>query len=270
MTRGACHPGRPPFIAVRSGRVSAAVHWIIGSESGPSFLGRLRSGAMATYGLVHGVCAGAWCWDLVVPHLEAAGHRVVAIDLPGDQEDATFSDYADVVERALGDTEEDIVLVGHSTGGLTIPLVAARRRVRELVFVCGVIPVPGESAAERGIDWRVIEPVEWQLDNGDGSFSISPEGFRRHVAHGADPTVVAEAIPRLRRQFVRPFLLPCPLDAMPDVARRYILCTDDHIVGPAWSRREAPARLGVDPIELSGSHAPMASRPSELANLLLA
>jgi pimeloyl-ACP methyl ester carboxylesterase len=227
-------------------------------------------GAMATIALVHGVCAGAWCWDLVVPHLEDGGHRVVTMDLPGDDADATFSDYADVVVRALQDEDDDVVLVGHSTGGLTIPLVAARRPVKELVFVCGVIPVPGEFAAQRGIDWRVIDPSEWQIDHGDGSFSISAEGYRCHVAPDADPAAADEVIARLRPQFVRPFFDVCPLDAMPDVARRYILCTDDHIVGPEWSRREAHARLGVEPIEMPGSHSPMGSRPGELADALLA
>jgi pimeloyl-ACP methyl ester carboxylesterase len=224
---------------------------------------------MVTFGLVHGVCAGAWTWDLVAPQLEQAGHRVVAMDLPADDPEATFSDYADAVDRALGDAGDNVVLVGHSTGGLTIPLVAARRAVKELVFVCGVVPVPGESAAQRGIDWRVIDASEWQVAGDDGSFSISPEGFRRHVAQDVDPTALDEIFPRLRPQAVRPFLAPCPLDAMPEVARRYILCTDDHIVGPDWSRREAPARLGVEPIELPGSHSPMASRPRELAELLL-
>jgi pimeloyl-ACP methyl ester carboxylesterase len=223
---------------------------------------------MATFGLVHGVCAGAWSWGLVAPHLEAAGHDVLAMDLPGDEPDATFSDYAEVVERVLGDAE-DVVLVGHSTGGLTIPLVAARKPIDELVFLCGVIPVPGESAAARGIDWRVVDPSEWQIDNGDGSFSISPEGYRRHVAQDADPALADEVASRLRPQFVKPFLEPCPLDRMPDVPRRYILCTEDHIVGPEWSRREAPARLGVEPIEFEASHSPMASRPRDLADVLL-
>jgi pimeloyl-ACP methyl ester carboxylesterase len=224
---------------------------------------------MATFGLVHGVCAGAWCWDLLVPHLEEAGHRVVAVDLPSDDPKATFSDYATVVDIALGATADEVVLVGHSSAGFTIPLVAARRPLRELVFLCGAIPVPGESVAERGVDWGVIDPAEWQVDNGDGSFSISPDGFRRHVAQDVNPALVAESAARLRPQFLTPFTERCPLDSMPDVARRYILCREDHIVNPDWSRRAAPERLGVEPIELSGSHSPMASRPRELAEVLL-
>src|SRR3954470_15358573 len=138
---------------------------------------------MALFALVHGVCAGSWAWDLVVPHLQRAGHATLAVDLPGDDPAAKFSDYADVVVRALADADgDDVVLVGHSTGGLTIPLVAARRPVAELVFLCAAIPVPGQSVAERGVEWRVIDPAEWQVYNDDGTFSISPEGFRCHVA----------------------------------------------------------------------------------------
>src|SRR5262249_20305132 len=109
---------------------------------------------MAVFALVHGVCVGAFAWDLVVPHLQRAGHTTIAVDLPGDHPRAGFSDYADVVVRELAGAGDDVVLVGHSTGGLTIPIVAVRRPVAQLVFVCGAIPVPGESVAERGVEWR--------------------------------------------------------------------------------------------------------------------
>jgi pimeloyl-ACP methyl ester carboxylesterase len=194
---------------------------------------------MTTFGLVHGVCAGAWSWDLLTPHLEEAGHDVVAIDLPCEDPKASFSDYARVVDSALPPATDDIVLVGHSTGGFTIPLVAARRPLREVVYLCGTIPVPGQSVAERGVDWGVVEPAEWQIYNGDGSFSISPDGFRRHVAQDVDPALIDEITPLLRPQSLTPFTEPCPLDAMPEVARRYILCREDHIVSPEWSRKVA-------------------------------
>lgn len=223
---------------------------------------------MATFGLVHGVCAGAWCWDLLTPYLEDAGHEVVAVDLPCDHQGATFSDYAGAVDGALAGATDDVVLVGHSTGGFTIPLVAVRRPVRELVYLCATTPLPGQSIAETGVDWGVVDPAEWQVYNGDGSFSISPDGFRRHVAQDVDPSLVDEITAQLRPQFLTPFTERCPLDAMPDVPRRYILCQDDHIVSPEWSRRVARERLGIEAIELPGSHSPMASRPGELADVL--
>jgi pimeloyl-ACP methyl ester carboxylesterase len=225
---------------------------------------------VALFVLVHGVCAGPWSWDLVVPHLERAGHATLAVDLPGDDPTAKFSDYADVIARTLADADGDVVLVGHSTGGLTIPIVAARRPVAELVFVCGAIPVPGESVAERGVEWGAIDPAEWQIDNGDGSFSISPDGFRRHVAPDAHPDLCAQIIPLLRPQFLTPFLEKCPIDRMPDVSTRSILCQEDRIVAPDYSRRAARELLGIEVIELPGGHSPMASRPEALAPLLMA
>jgi pimeloyl-ACP methyl ester carboxylesterase len=225
---------------------------------------------VACVALVHGVCAGAWTWDLVTPLLEEAGHTTVAIDLPADDPTSTFSDYADVVVRALANATDDVVLVGHSTGGLTIPIVADRRPVARLVFLCAAIAVPGQSVAERGVEWQAIDPAEWQVYNGDGSFSITPDGFRRHVAPDANPEVIEGAIPLLRPQFLTPFTEPCPLDRMPDVPTRSILCRDDVIVGPEYSRRASVELLGVEPVELAGSHSPMASRPDELAAALLA
>ena len=44
---------------------------------------------MATFLLIHGAWHGAWCWDRVVPLLRAAGHDVVAPDLPAHGADAT-------------------------------------------------------------------------------------------------------------------------------------------------------------------------------------
>ena len=224
---------------------------------------------MSVFALVHGVCVGAWSWDLVVPHLQRAGHTTIAVDLPGEDPAAQFSDYADVVVDALANAADDVVLVGHSTGGLTIPIVATHRPVAELVFVCGAIPVPGQSVAERGVEWQAIDPAEWQIDNGDGSISISPEGFRRHLAPDADPEVIEQAIPLLRPQFLTPFLQKCPIDRMPDVPMRSILCQEDRIVAPEYSRRAARELLGVTAIELPGSHSPTASRPEVLADLLM-
>jgi hypothetical protein len=52
--------------------------------------------AIATFGLVHGVCAGGWCWEALTPYLKTAGHDVVSVDLHCDDPKATFSDYAEV------------------------------------------------------------------------------------------------------------------------------------------------------------------------------
>jgi pimeloyl-ACP methyl ester carboxylesterase len=56
---------------------------------------------MATFVLIPGAGSDSWYWHLVVPRLEAAGHGVVAVDVPCDDETATFADYADAVVAAV-------------------------------------------------------------------------------------------------------------------------------------------------------------------------
>ena len=59
-----------------------------------------------------------------------------------------------------------------------------------------------------------------------------------------------------------------PLQAWPNVPSGYIVCTEDRTAAPAWARRAARERLGVEPIELPGGHCPFLSRPERLAAVL--
>jgi len=70
------------------------------------------------------------------------------MDLPCDDSTATFTDYAQVVCDALAGYD-DVILVGHSMGGQTIPLVAARRPVKHLVYLCALVPQVGHSLGEQ-------------------------------------------------------------------------------------------------------------------------
>ncbi len=77
---------------------------------------------MASFSLVHGAWHGGWCWDPVRAELEARGHGVHTPDLPCEDSAAGVTEYAAAVPAA------DVV-VGHSLGGFTIPLVQARTHV---------------------------------------------------------------------------------------------------------------------------------------------
>ena len=87
---------------------------------------------MTTFVLVHGASHGSWCWDKVVPLLEAQGHQAVAVDLPGNTycefdipaAQVNLDTYANHVCRVLDRLGEPVVLVGHSLGGLTITQAA--------------------------------------------------------------------------------------------------------------------------------------------------
>jgi pimeloyl-ACP methyl ester carboxylesterase len=82
---------------------------------------------MTTYVLIHGGGGVASSWDLVTAELRARGHDVVAVDLPIEDESAGLNEYADTVVEAIGD-RTNLVVVAHSLGGFTGPLVCARCR----------------------------------------------------------------------------------------------------------------------------------------------
>jgi pimeloyl-ACP methyl ester carboxylesterase len=103
---------------------------------------------VATYALIPGAWHGAWCWERVTPVLTEAGHRVVAVDLPCEDAALGCAAYRDIALEAIGEAD-DLVVVGHSAGGLTAPLVAAARPVRRLVFVSALLPLAGRTFSEQ-------------------------------------------------------------------------------------------------------------------------
>ena len=221
--------------------------------------------------LVHGSYHGAWCWDFLRPELERLGHRVITVDLPISDPGLGAADYARVVEKAL-DPGSEPVLVGHSMAGLVIPIVAARRPIRRLVFLAAFLPSPGKSASEQRaaepIDGRVApRTAEW-TDLGDDVWMVGPNTATELFFHDATAADARWATKRLRPQAYRVMNEPSPLTSWPDVDSRSIVCRDDRALNPDWVRASARERLGVEAMEIDGAHSPFLTRPAELAELL--
>ena len=122
---------------------------------------------MATFVLVHGGGHGGWCYAKVAKRLRAAGHEVLAPSLPGCGEHTHMSfpeidldcHIADVAGLLFSEDLNDVILVGHSYGGMVITGVADRagERIRELVYLDAAHPRDGESL--RVIAAAQIEPT---------------------------------------------------------------------------------------------------------------
>jgi pimeloyl-ACP methyl ester carboxylesterase len=214
---------------------------------------------VTSYVLIHGGGGSAWEWHLVAAELRERGHDVVAVDLPSEDESAGWSEYADAVVDAIGE-RTGLVVVGHSLGGFTAPLVCARVPVDLLVLVAGMLPAPGET----GQEWWVNTGYEQAAREEDGHDDSPIAVF----LHDVPPDLAAEALKRGRDQAGTPMLEPWPLDAWPDVPTRYLLCRDDRMFPAEWTRRHVRERLGITPDEIDGGHAPYLSRPKELADRL--
>ncbi|MFD2467224.1 alpha/beta fold hydrolase [Amycolatopsis silviterrae] len=210
---------------------------------------------MATFALIHGGGGSGWDWHLVAARLKESGHDVVAPDLPIEDPQAAWADFTDTVVSAIGDADE-VVVVGHSYGGFTVPLVAERVNARLLVFVAGMVPAPGEA------------PGEWW---GNVGFE-SAEGLSTTEQFMADvPAELAEENERRGRdQNSAEYSVPWPGERLPDVPTKVLLFRDDRFFAADLLRRVARERLGVASDEMAGSHLALLSRPDELADRLMA
>jgi pimeloyl-ACP methyl ester carboxylesterase len=225
---------------------------------------------VATIGLVHGAYHGAWCWRELSPLLAAQGHRVVTVDLPSEDAEAGADAYARLVVERLGD-EPDVVLVGHSLAGLTIPVVASLRPVRHLVYLCALLPRPGRSFD----DVQAAEPVYAHytpkvdgVANADGSASCPAARAVELFYHDCPPALADWAAGQLRRQHWRITREVTPLATPSTTPSTSIVCTEDRVIDLAWSRMAAQRELGVAPIELPGGHSPFLAQPGRLAQVL--
>ncbi|MGY2873700.1 pimeloyl-ACP methyl ester carboxylesterase [Marmoricola sp. URHA0025 HA25] len=220
--------------------------------------------------LVPGAGGAAWYWHRVVPLLEAAGHEAVAVDLPGDDESAGLAAYAALVRDAARGSSE-VVLVGQSLGGFTVPLVArdlveGGSPPQGLVLVNAMIPVPGETPgawwADVGHEQARVEaakeggwPVDFDLDS--------------HFLHDVDTAVVASGEQHQRVEAAAVFESVCDITAWPDVPTRVITAADDRFFPLAFQQRTARERLGVEPLVVPGGHLVALSQPQALAEALL-
>jgi pimeloyl-ACP methyl ester carboxylesterase len=113
---------------------------------------------MATYVLVHGGGHGGWCYQRVARILRGAGHEVYAPTLTGLGERAHLLNkdidldlhIRDVVALLFYEDLRDVILVGHSYGGMVITGIADRAadRIGRLVYLDAANPVNGQSLVD--------------------------------------------------------------------------------------------------------------------------
>lgn len=229
---------------------------------------------MPQFVFVHGAWHSGWCWSPVIDALADRGVEGVAVDLPTEDPDAGLADYAAIVVAAVDQLGGDVVVVGHSMGGVTIPLVAAQRPLTGLVYVAALTTEPGRSMGDLidvgtfGAKWPEYSAAQVADDAGGSSWLR--EAALDAFYHDCVPALADVATTHLRVQQWKPAQEPSPLTAQPDVPTRYVVCEQDRVLSPTWQRTVAAPRVGATIVALDCGHSPMLARPRELAELLLA
>jgi pimeloyl-ACP methyl ester carboxylesterase len=231
---------------------------------------------MATIVLIHGGFWGGWSWQKLKPLLEKDGHAVYTPTLTGLGErqhlnhplvtlDTHIRDIKNLIEY---EDLRDVILVGHSYGGLVIPAVASLlpTRIRRLVYLDALIPDNGDSlltlveketaeffvsqAKEKGFGW-LIPPFPYTVDD------------------FADKNEFEWCTSRLTPQSLASFeqkvtFSEATTNRIPSV---FIHCTESYSIMLVMKAKAQ--KKGWDCFEIASNHFPMLGHAHELNNLLI-
>jgi pimeloyl-ACP methyl ester carboxylesterase len=220
--------------------------------------------------LVHGGRFAASCWDRLIPLLEPP---VVAVDLPGRGSRAAVDlrsvGIAECVRAVVEDVGEwrDMVVVGHSLAGVTLPSLASALagRIARMVFVSAAVPQQGQSVIDT-IRPELRETVTSMLD--DGVYHpVGPEAAA-YLCNDMDDEATQFTMQCQVDETFRLLTEPVDLRAMPGVPTTYIRLTDDATLLPSTQAASIAALGSPDVVDLAAGHMAMISRPAELARIL--
>ena len=217
----------------------------------------------ATVVLVHGAWHGAWCWEKVVPLLDAAGIETVTVDLPGHGDragaPADLYEAAAHVRAVLDGVDGPVVLCGHSYGGAVITLAAAgpHPSVRHLVYLAAILPEVGETVGATmpdAVPGVVVSPIGHMITrHDDGTMTIDPEGAVGALYGDCSAEDVAFALARLSPHSVASFGQEITAAAWHDIPSTYVVCTADGALVAEFQRgdvrpRDERRRVGHEPL----------------------
>lgn len=222
--------------------------------------------------LIHGAGFGADCWDELIPHL---GAEALAVDLPGrgtraeiDLRTVTLTDCAEAVRQDVEAKDlRDVVLVGHSFAGVTVPRVLDLMpdRIRHVVLVSGVVPPDGTRVLDQ-IDPDVRVLVEQSIAG--GVYHQTREGAAAVLCNDMDEATAASALDRLVDDSAT--LLSERVDLSGygrEIPRTYVHLTRDQCYVEELQQRSI-ALLRPDVVDLDTGHMAMVSAPGKLAAVL--
>ena len=222
--------------------------------------------------LIHGATLGANCWDRLTPLLDG---EVLAVDLPGrgvradvDVRTVTLDECGkavadDIIDRDL----DDIVLVGHSFGGVTVPRVMALvpDRTRHVVLLSAVVPEDGTRVLDQ-IDPEVRTSVEAGIAG--GVYSVGLDAARYMLCNDADDDqsefilgrLVDDAAAMLAETVdLGGYRLPIP--------RTYVQLSRDQCYPPDLQAKSTE-RTGAEVVTLESGHMAMVTIPDQVAAVL--
>jgi pimeloyl-ACP methyl ester carboxylesterase len=223
---------------------------------------------VATFVLIPGAGIDPRVYRATIEALSDLGQRALAPPIPLEDDDAQPSDHADAIAQALPDEAEPII-VAHSLGAFTGPLLAARVPVAQLILLAPMIPKPRETAGEWWENTRHDKAIAAIIERHGAMTTWGRDAIAEVFLHDVEPAVV-RANERFQGAPGRGmFTEPWPLEAWPQVPTRVLVPNSDRLFPLDFQRRVARERLALNIDEMAGGHLPTLSRPRELAQRLV-
>jgi pimeloyl-ACP methyl ester carboxylesterase len=213
--------------------------------------------------LIHGGFVDGSGWEGVFNLLKRDGYDVIVVQNPT----ISLEDDVAVTKRAIASAKGDVVLVGHSYGGVVVSEAGNDPKVKSLVYITAFAPDQGESVASLIANPAPGAPVPPILPPVDGFLFLDREKFAASFAADVRPELAA---------FMGASQVPWGVKALQGAVTEpawrskpswYLVAKDDGMIPPPAQRMMA-ARAGSHVSEAPGSHAIYVSSPEVVASVI--
>jgi pimeloyl-ACP methyl ester carboxylesterase len=230
--------------------------------------------------IVHGAFQNAAAWSEVEKLLEAKGHDVDVVDLPGrdakgDLKSINLAAYRGAARAVVDGKAEPVYLVGHSVGGFTISNVAEAEpgKIKKLIYVAAYLPKSGESlqslsALDKNNKFTQANFVVAK----DYSYADVLEADRGLIfANDGTPEIQAMVTKGLLKEPLAPMAEPLTLTvAFDGVANAYIRTTRDNAVSTPLQDMMIERAGLKQVISVDAGHSSFITAPQATADAIVA
>ncbi|WP_232541211.1 alpha/beta fold hydrolase [Spirosoma endbachense] len=219
--------------------------------------------------LVHGAFADGSSWNKVIPILQKKGYQTIAVQNPL----TSLNDDVVFVNRAIAEVSGNVILVGHSWGGVVITQAGNNEKVKALVYVAAYAPDEGQSIetiSKDAFEVRKLPNVPGLADPiiADGFIRLKEETVLKHFAQDL-PLNEAKLIAAGQGRFhVSTISAKVSNPAWKNRPSFFIVSDNDHIISPQVEA-EMAANIKASVVHLPSSHVAMLSQPEKVAEVIL-
>ena len=215
--------------------------------------------------LVHGFWGGAAHWSKVIVELSRAGFRSIkAVELPL----TSLADDAARTRKMIAQVEGPVLLVGHSYGGAVITEAGNQPNVTGLVYIAAFAPDTGESPGQITQEHPPLAAANLEPDS-DGYLWIKPDKFHESFCQDLTEDEGLVMAVTQKAPLAGTFGDPISGPAWRAKPSWYQISSEDRMIAPENQRRMSDRLAARQIITLDASHASLASRPAEVAALIV-